>query len=285
MPKQFSILIIIFFFIALIIAERIWPLRRRTQPWMTRFIINALIAIPMFLVASLLVRPVGWHTLLWTGYSSFGLLHLLKMPVWLQYGSGFLLLDLSFYYWHWLNHRVPLLWRFHNVHHIDPDLDVSTAIRFHAVEVAYSTLFRFVQIGLLGVAPIIFISYEICFQLNTFFQHSNLRLPIKLERILNYVIVTPRMHGIHHSQVMNELNSNFSVVFSWWDHLHRTIRLNIPQQAIRIGVAGYYLSQDNHFWRLIIMPFTKQRNYWRLPDGSLPKRSEVVRENRDYLLR
>jgi sterol desaturase/sphingolipid hydroxylase (fatty acid hydroxylase superfamily) len=176
---------------------------------------------------------------------------------------GFLLMDLTFYYWHRLNHEIPLLWRFHNVHHADPDLDVTTSMRFHFVEIAYSSVFRLVQLAVIGINPILFICYEFIFQASTFFQHSNIRLPIRCERLLNKIIVTPRMHGIHHSNYMDETNRNYGVIFSFWDRLHRTIKLNIPQQSITIGVPGYQKQSDNQLINLLMMPFKAQRNYWR----------------------
>src|SRR5918999_397651 len=129
----------------------------------------------------------------------------------------FLLTDLSFYYWHRANHAWPLLWRFHNAHHIDPDLDVSTAMRFHFVEIGYSAAFRALQVIVIGGPAWAFVVYETAFQLNTLFHHSNMRLPIGVERWLNLVLVTPRMHGIHHSKRFDEINSNWSSVFPWWD--------------------------------------------------------------------
>src|SRR5213076_3351242 len=102
---------------------------------------------------------------------------------------GFLLLDVSFYYWHRANHAWPFLWRFHNAHHVDPDLDVSTAVRFHFVEIGFSAAFRALQVTLIGGTPWVFVAYEMAFQLNTLFQHSNMRLPVALERALVLVLV------------------------------------------------------------------------------------------------
>jgi sterol desaturase/sphingolipid hydroxylase (fatty acid hydroxylase superfamily) len=181
-------------------------------------------------------------------------------------------MDLTFYWWHVANHRVPFLWRFHNVHHIDPDLDVSTAFRFHFGEVALSAAFRVAQVSAIGLSGWMFAVYELVFQVNTAFHHSNVRLPIQLERLLNLVIVTPRMHGIHHSQVRDETNSNYSVVFSWWDRLHRTLGLNIPQSAIVIGVPAYSHPADNRLWNALLLPFQRQRDYWRGLDGTAIER-------------
>jgi sterol desaturase/sphingolipid hydroxylase (fatty acid hydroxylase superfamily) len=161
---------------------------------------------------------------------------------------------------------------------MDPDLDVSTGFRFHFGEVLLSTLFRVTQVGLLGVSFTTFALYELVFQAGTLFHHSNLRLPIRLERLLVLIMVTPRMHGIHHSQVRRETDSNYGVVFCWWDRLHRTLGLNIPQAQIDIGVPGYSLPQDNTFWQALLFPFRKQRDYWRKPDGTTPNRSQETLE-------
>jgi sterol desaturase/sphingolipid hydroxylase (fatty acid hydroxylase superfamily) len=201
------------------------------------------------------------------------------LPGWTQWIVAFLLLDLSFFYWHLANHKVPFLWRFHNIHHFDPALDVSTGFRFHFGEVFLSTLFRVLQVSLIGVPLIAFGAYELVFQAGTLFHHSNLRLPIGFERLLNKLIVTPRMHGIHHSQVRKEANSNYGVVFPWWDWVHRTAGLNIPQSKIEVGIAGYTLAEDNQVWRALILPFVKQRDYWRKPDGSVPQRDPATLEN------
>jgi len=263
-------------FVALFAVEKFFPLRQTRTALAARLVINLAISGLAFLIALLVVKPSALHALDWASQKSFGLIPLLRAPPWLQFTAGFLLLDLSFYYWHVLNHRFPLLWRFHNVHHIDPDLDVSTGFRFHFGEVLFSTVFRVAQISLLGPSFATLAAYELIFQANTLFQHSNLRLPIRLERLLNLVLVTPRMHGIHHSQVRPETNSNFGVVFCWWDKLHRTIGLNIPQAKIEIGIAGYSLPEDHRLWRALTMPFRKQRDYWRKPDGTIPARDATV---------
>ncbi len=121
-----------------------------------------------------------------------------------------------------------------------------------------------------------FAAYELVFQSNTLFHHSNFRLPIRFERVLNRFLVTPRMHGIHHSQVRSESNSNYGVVFCWWDAVHRTLGLNIPQSQIQVGIAGYSGSDDNRLWHTVTAPFRNQRDYWRKPDGTLPERDAAA---------
>ena len=257
---------------ALFIVERVVPLRVARTRLVLRLVINVAVSGLAFLTSMMVVRPAALGALAWTSRESFGLVHVVPAPAWVQFLVGFALLDLGFYYWHVLNHKMPLLWRFHNVHHIDPDLDVSTGFRFHFGEVLMSTVFRVAQVCLTGVSFATFAVYELVFQANTLFHHSNVRLPIRLERLLNMVLVTPRMHGVHHSQVRAETNSNFGVVFCWWDALHRTIRLNIAQSMIEIGVAGYSRPGDNRLSHALTLPFRKQRDYWRKEDGTVPER-------------
>lgn len=259
-------------FLLLFLVEKLFPLRESRSGLLARLIVNGCLSLLTFAVAATVVRPAALGALDWSATRTFGLVHVVPLPGWAQFVVGFLLLDLSFYYWHLLNHKVPLLWRFHNVHHYDPALDVSTGFRFHFVEVLLSTVFRVVQVSVSGVSFFTFAVYEVVFQANTLFQHSNLRLPVGLECWLNRIIVTPRMHGIHHSQVRRETDSNYGVVFPWWDRMHRTLGLNVPQSDIVIGVPGYTAPADNTVWRVIVTPFLKQRDYWRRPDGSVPER-------------
>jgi len=260
----------------LLIVERFTPLRRLTRPQLPRLFINAAISVLALITAAVLVQRTSFALLRWTSATRSGIIQLLPMPAPFQFVLSFLLMDVTFYWWHVANHRIPLLWRFHNVHHIDPDLDASTAFRFHFGEVALSAGFRVLQIAAIGAPPWMFLAYELVFQANTLFHHSNVRLPIRLERLLNLLLVTPRMHGIHHSQVKDETNSNYSVVFSWWDRMHRTIRLNIPQDEIVIGVPGYSQPADNRLWAALILPFSRQRDYWHCADHTVVLREPAT---------
>ncbi|MCL4502306.1 MAG: sterol desaturase family protein [Deltaproteobacteria bacterium] len=259
-------------FVLLLILEALRPLRRLKRPRGRRFPINLSFTALAFIAGSLAVRPAALGSSLWARSHSFGLLNLLPLPFWVEVAIGILWLDLTFYYWHRLNHMQPLLWRFHNVHHVDPDLDVTTSFRFHFGEILYSTPFRVLQVGLLGISPATYLFYEFLFNCATMFHHSNVNLPVSLERLLNKLFVTPRMHGLHHSVIGRETNSNYSVVFSCWDRLNRSLRLNVPQEEVIIGVPGYLLPGDNRFFGLMTLPVKKQRPYWRWPSGKAPRR-------------
>jgi len=272
------------FALALFALERFFPLRRPKRPLVGRLLVNLTFAAVAFVTVSLTVRPAAEATLGWAGRSAFGLAQLTAIPPFVRPILAFLLMDLTFYWWHRANHRSPLLRRFHNVHHIDPDLDVSTAFRFHFGELAFSSAFRVAQIGLIGPSLGSYLLYETVFQAGTLFHHSNVRLPIRAERLLVRLIVTPRMHGIHHSQVRWETNSNYSTVFSFWDRLHRTLGLNIPQGEIDIGIPGYAGGRDNSLGGALLAPFRTQRDYWRRADGAMPARIGVAEEKNHLAL-
>jgi len=216
--------------------------------------------------------PVPIAAAMWAQDRDVGLLNWLSLPTLAVWIATFLLMDYAYWWWHWANHMIPLFWRFHNVHHTDLDLDVSTAARFHFGEMVFSIGFLTLAVVAFGIPPIMLLVFFLCLEVATLFHHSNWRLPIRLERILNSIVVTPRMHGIHHSIVQRETNSNWGTVFCWWDKLHRTLRRDIPQNEITIGVAAYRDEKELTLGQLLVLPFRKQRE-WRLPNGLEPDRT------------
>jgi sterol desaturase/sphingolipid hydroxylase (fatty acid hydroxylase superfamily) len=262
------------FALLLFLLERVFPLRKSTRSLLARLAVNIAISALTFVTAVTLVQPAAHWALRWSAEKPFGLVHMVALPTGTKFVISFLFMDLAFYYWHLANHRIPFFWRFHNVHHIDPDLDVSTAFRFHFGEIALSSAFTVIEVSLIGPSPWAFAMYQLAFQAEVIFHHSNLRLPIGFERLLSKFIVTPRMHGIHHSQVRRENNSNFGTVFTWWDRLHRTLGLNIAQDKVIIGIPAYSQPEDNRLANALLLPFRKQRDYWRRSDGTIVDRTE-----------
>jgi sterol desaturase/sphingolipid hydroxylase (fatty acid hydroxylase superfamily) len=241
------------------VAERRWPLRRRVRPPGERLTINAAMVALAALALRLAMIPAALAVAAAGERAGVGLLRWVELPAAVTAVLGFLLLDWTVYVWHRLNHRVPLLWRFHVVHHTDLDLDVSTAFRFHAGELLLSVVWRSAQIAVLGVGPGLFLVYEAAMEAATAFHHSNWRLPPPLERALNAAFVTPRMHGLHHSVNERETNANWSVIFSWWDRLHRTLRLAVPDAAPTIGLPAYRDARELGVRFLLALPFMRQR--------------------------
>ena len=168
------------------------------------------------------------------------------MPRALRVVLGFLLLDYTLYLWHRMNHHAPLLWRFHAVHHVDLDLDTTTGLRFHFGELAMAAGFRALQVLLLGVDRDTLRLWQQLLVLSVVFHHSNLELPVEIEARLNGLLVTPRMHGIHHSTRADETDSNYSSLLSCWDRLHRSLRLDVPQERRDHRCAGLLEAGGRH---------------------------------------
>jgi len=251
--------ILIGIFILLFILEKKFELRKRVQPRWKRIIINFIVSIPAFALLRILFIPAMVWLAIQNQQWRIGLNYLFEVPQWAHYAISFLLLDYSNYLWHILLHKFPILWRFHLVHHTDLDLDITTAFRFHFGEMIGSIIFRGAAIILIGVSPVMVLIYEIAFEAATQFHHSNIKLPFRFEKILNYLIVTPRMHGIHHSMIKKETDSNYSIIFSFWDRIHKTVRLNIPQSEIISGVPSYHDEKELTIGKLLKLPFTSIR--------------------------
>jgi len=248
-------------FVLLFLAEGRRQLRKRNQPRLKRAVINSLVSIPAFSLLRFLFLPIMIRLAFESRQKGLGLSHHYDAPPLVKGLVTFLILDYTNYLWHVLNHKLPMLWRFHLVHHTDPDLDVTTALRFHFGELIGSVFYRGAFVLLSGATALQVVVYEILFEAATQFHHSNWQLPYRLEKQLSKLIVTPRMHGIHHSMIREETDSNYSVIFSFWDRLHRTIKLNVPQNLIVTGVPSYDNPHEltiGYLWKL---PFTKIRKW------------------------
>lgn len=255
--------------LALILAGEVArPLRRRRWPKLRRNARNALFAAGSTALVGVAQRPVVDPLCRRVDRDGLGLLPALGLPRAAETALALALMDLTLYHWHVLTHKVPALWRFHLVHHSDLDLDATTALRFHFGELLVSIPWRAAQVRLIGVRPDAFRLWQRWLLLSVLFHHSNLRLPDRLERALGAVIVTPRMHGIHHSVVREETDSNWSSGLTVWDWLHGTLRLDVPQDRIDIGVPGWRDPAELTLPRLLALPFRHQRPSWRMPPGA-----------------
>jgi len=186
-----------------------------------------------------------------------GLLQRLSLPAWLETLWATLMLDYTMYLWHVLEHRVPVLWRFHAVHHADLDLDASTALRFHFGELAASIPWRAAQIVVIGVTPRTLAIYQRLLMLSVLFHHSNVRISTRTERWLSRIIMTPRLHGIHHSVEHNEVNSNWSSGLTIWDTIHQTLKPGASIDNVTIGLADYRDPDELTLPKVLKMPFER----------------------------
>ncbi len=251
--------------VTLFLAEKKRPLRPPTQAEPRRSVTNlALGAISMATVA-LVEAPLTKPLAARAERTRNGLVQALPFPAWARDTVAVLLMDYTMYLWHVATHRVPLLWRFHLVHHIDLDLDTTTALRFHGVDMAISAPFRAAQVALIGVSPRALTIWQGWFFMAVLFHHSNVRLPERFERLLSLVVTTPRMHAIHHSAVQDETDSNWSSGIAIWDHLHRTFRLDVAQERITIGVPAYRDPASASVLPSLTLPFSHERDAWSAP--------------------
>ena len=234
------------------------PLRLTVEPKLRRTARNlatSVLSLAVGLVMGmLLVVPVA--------RLNVGLLHLVQWPAWAEVAIAIVLLDYTLWWWHWASHNVPLLWRFHLVHHADRDLDASTALRFHFGEHFLSFFYRAVQIVVIGAPLNAIWLWQLVLFASILFHHGNVRLPVRFESMLVRLVVTPRMHGIHHSERRGEAFTNYSSLLAAWDYLHRTICLALPHDQVRIGVPAYQSPSDVTIGRILALPFVRQRDDW-----------------------
>lgn len=240
-------------FVTIAVLEWRQPLRRRRESRLVRLARNGIIGALSTAVVSVADRPVVTPVARLVARRRWGVLHCVALPPVLRIACGLVLLDYTLYLWHVLLHRVPLLWRFHIVHHIDRDLDVFTAIRFHFGELLLSVPWRVAQVAILGIDPPTLSAWQTTLFVSVLFHHSNVSLPSTAERTISRIIVTPRVHGIHHSIVSKEMNSNWSSGLMLWDVLHRT-RVDVSQREIAIGVSGYQNAGDDTVGRMLLLP-------------------------------
>jgi sterol desaturase/sphingolipid hydroxylase (fatty acid hydroxylase superfamily) len=274
-------------FFGLVLLELRRPLRKRTsEAKLRRNLRNMAVAGTSALAIMLTAAPVTTPLTRWVERRQWGLVKWLRLPLWLEVPVALILLDYLLYLWHVAFHKVPFLWRFHQVHHVDLDMDASTAIRFHFGEMSMSTALQIFQILTIGVSPFTFSIWNTWLISEIMFHHSNVELPFRVERWLCKLIVTPRMHGIHHSLVPEELSSNWSSGLTLWDWLHHTLRLNVPQNHLTLGVAAFPDATELTYPKLMEMPFEKQQHYppWLRPDGTAPRRDEPVERSPETLV-
>ena len=195
----------------------------------------------------------------WAAGRRFGMLNLFSMPAWLNGCASIVLIDVWQYWWHRFNHVTPLLWRFHAVHHADADMDASSGVRFHTVEMLYSFVARLAVLPLLGISVPQLVLYETLSLPVILFHHSNMRIPGGLDRLLRGVIVTPWMHYVHHSRWKPETNSNYSSFLSVWDRLFGSFRLRDKPAEIALGLEDYEEREWRPLFGLLTAPFTHQR--------------------------
>ena len=238
--------------------ERRRPLRPRTERSAAHEKRNLAMAVLSAVAIRVTEKPLTDRLTKLVQERRWGLLPRANLPPAVEVAASVLLLDYTLYVWHVLTHRVPVLWRFHRVHHADLDLTATTALRFHFAEMVLSVPWRAAQVVLIGASPLSLSVWQTATLVAILFHHSNVRLPIEIERRLCRWVMTPRMHGIHHSIVPEERDSNWSTIFALPDYLHGTERLGVPQWALTIGMPECRDPAELELPALVAMPFTSR---------------------------
>lgn len=242
------------------LLELVVPFREARQSKGRRWLTN----LALFMIDTLAVRlllPVAMvGTAGVAAAKGWGLFNIVDAPAWLAFVITLLVLDLALYAQHWATHNVPILWRFHRVHHSDRDFDVSTAARFHPVEIVLSMVWKIGVVMALGAPALAVFMFEVGFAVWTLWGHSNLALPQRADRLMRKAFVTPDMHRIHHSARIPETNSNYGTVLSVWDRLCSTYCAiaSKPQRDMTIGLDEW---QDDSPARLgfsLMLPFQRK---------------------------
>ncbi len=229
-------------------AERLAPRRHPVESQFRRRRTNILFMVLTVTVTLLL--PVSFITAaLWANANSVGLLHQAEWGLAAAIGVTLLARAFVSFFTHFLNHKIPFLWRLHRVHHLDTELDVTTTTRFHPVEFVVNLSIGIPMIIAVGMTPWVLVIYEFLDVSVTLFSHSNIRVPKTVNRVLRYVIVTPDLHRVHHSSYRPETDSNFGAVFPIWDQIFGTFRTQTrePQETMQLGLEE---CRDPHASRL-----------------------------------
>ncbi|MCB1466504.1 MAG: sterol desaturase family protein [Rhizobiaceae bacterium] len=248
------------FFLGILLIMALWevaaPRRRREIPRLLRWSNNLGIVVIDTLLVRLTFPIVAVGLALLSQERGWGLFNIFDVPAWLAFVVSVLALDLAIYLQHVMFHAVPALWRLHRMHHADLEFDVTTGLRFHPVEILLSMGIKLMVVAALGPPAVAVLVFEVLLNATAMFNHSNIRIPVTIDRVLRLIVVTPDMHRVHHSIHPSETNSNFGFNLPWWDRLLGTYR---PQprdghETMTIGIEQFRTRRDLWLDRMLIQP-------------------------------
>jgi len=263
MPPSVEIAVRVGCYAAVFAAMALWewsaPRRRLTVGRRLRWPGNLGILAIDIVAVRLLVPTAAVGVALIAAAHGWGLFNMLGLPAWAAIPVGVIVLDLVIYTQHVVFHHVPLLWRLHRMHHADLDIDVTTGVRFHPLEILLSLAIKMAAVVVLGVpAPAVLI-FEVLLNATSMFNHSNVVLPPRLDLVARWIVVTPQMHQVHHSIERAETDSNFGFNLPWWDRLFGTYRAQpaAGEQGMTIGLPIFRDGAELGIVRLLTQPFRK----------------------------
>jgi sterol desaturase/sphingolipid hydroxylase (fatty acid hydroxylase superfamily) len=244
-------------FLVIALWEMMAPRRARSLDRLSRWPGNVGVVVLDTLLVRVLFPTATVGVALMAEARGWGLFNLLSLPAAVSVIASVLLLDLAIWAQHALFHWLPILWRLHRMHHADLDVDVTTGIRFHPLEILLSLFIKFAVVTTLGAPALAVLIFEVLLNLSSMFNHANIRLAPRLDRIARLLVVTPDMHRVHHSISRLETDSNFGFNFPWWDRLFGTYRAQpeAGHDAMIIGIEGFRDTRELRLDRLLLQPF------------------------------
>jgi len=252
-------------FLAMALLELLWPKRSlsvsKRSRWLTNLGISVTDSIVLRLMAMLAVPIAAIAAAYYAEAHGIGLLNTVDWPEWVKVAVALFALDLAIWAQHLASHKVPLFWRLHQVHHADRDIDVTTAVRFHPVEIALSMLWKIVVVVPLGAPPLAVFLFEVILNVCAMFNHANIALPRRLDGVLRLLVVTPDMHRVHHSVLRREHDANYGFNLSLWDRLFRTYTAQpeAGHHGMTIGLNPYQDEAPTRFAWSLWLPFGRQK--------------------------
>jgi sterol desaturase/sphingolipid hydroxylase (fatty acid hydroxylase superfamily) len=230
--------------------ESVAPMYRTSVKRLYRRLAHAAANIGLSLISAIVIFGFSFVIVLVTKFASldsFGLLYRVQLPAWLHWLLAVMLFDIWQYWWHRMNHRIHFLWRFHAVHHADAEMDATSGMRFHTVEILLAMTARLLILPLIGMTVSQLLLYEALALPVIIFHHSNVRIPHGIDGSLRWLIVTPWMHWVHHSRWQPETDSNYSSFLSIWDRLFGSFRLREKPEEICLGLEDW---EERDWFRL-----------------------------------
>lgn len=252
------------FFISVLVLCAIWewvtPRKTLTQSKTTRWLNNLGLVGFNSVCLALLMPYLAIESAIWATQQQFGLFNSIALPSLVEIIIAVLILDMAIYAQHLVFHRIPWLWRLHRMHHADQDIDVTTGARFHPIEILLSMWIKIAIVVSFGISPIAVLIFEIILNASAMFNHSNAKLPLKLDAILRKLIVTPDMHRVHHSVITKETHSNFGFFLSIWDRIFSTYRAQptLGHDKVQIGIPLFRTSREQWLDKMLSQPFRKE---------------------------
>ncbi len=248
-------------FLGVLVLMALWelaaPRRALSQSKPYRWFGNLGVVVLNTLVVRLVFPILAVGTAYWAEQRGLGLFNILALPGWFEVAVAAALLDMIVYWQHRLFHRIPLFWRLHRMHHADPDYDVTTALRFHPLEIVLSMGIKLAAVLILGPAALAVLIFEVLLNGTAMFNHGNVRLPLALDRWLRLVVVTPDMHRVHHSVEAAEYNRNFGFNLPWWDRLFGSYKAQpaLGHREMQIGLPGFGGRVCANLVWMLVLPF------------------------------